>query len=79
MASDLAARRGRLRQRLAELDVDAALITGLANIRYLSGFTGSNAALVVYADGSDVFCTDGRYRTQSAGQVPDLERVIERN
>ncbi|MGI8693217.1 MAG: M24 family metallopeptidase [Geodermatophilaceae bacterium] len=79
MASDLAARRGRLRQRLAELDVDAALITGLANIRYLSGFTGSNAALVVYADGSDVFCTDGRYRTQSAGQVPDLERVIDRN
>lgn len=76
---DHAGRRDRLRQRLTELDVDAALVTRLVNVRYLTGFTGSNAAVLVYADGPDVFCTDGRYRTQSAGQVPDLERVIERN
>ncbi len=74
-----AVRRDRLRARLADLDVDAALISGLVNVGYLTGFTGSNAALVLYADGTDVFCTDGRYRTQAAGQVPDLERVIERN
>lgn len=79
MASDTAVRRNRLRSQLASLEVDAALVTRLVNVRYLTGFTGSNAALVVHADGTDVFCTDGRYRTQSAAQVPDLERVIERN
>ncbi|MBA3523548.1 MAG: aminopeptidase P family protein [Geodermatophilaceae bacterium] len=79
MVPDTAARRDHLRARLSDLDVEAALVTNLVNVRYLSGFTGSNAALVVGADGRDVFCTDGRYRTQSATQVPDLERVIERN
>ena len=76
--SPSAARRERLRGRLAELDVEAALITSLVNVRYLTGFTGSNAAVLVRADGPDLFCTDGRYRTQSATQVPDLEHVIER-
>ena len=74
-----AVRRDRLSTQLAGLEVDAALITRLVNVRYLTGFTGSNAALIVYADGTDVFCTDGRYRTQASAQVPDLERVIERN
>jgi len=76
---DTAIRRDALRERLCPLDVDVALVTNLVNIRYLTGFTGSNAALVVAADGADVFCTDFRYRTQSAEQVPDLEHVIERN
>jgi Xaa-Pro dipeptidase len=80
MATDFnAVRRDRLRAQLDGLEVDAALVTRLVNVRYLTGFTGSNAALVVYADGTDVFCTDGRYRTQATNQVPDLERVIERN
>ncbi|CAN5203136.1 aminopeptidase P family protein [soil metagenome] len=71
-------RRDRLRSQLRAADVDAALITRSVNIRYLTGFTGSNAALLVAADGRDVFCTDGRYRTQSGAQVPDLERIHER-
>ncbi len=73
-----ATRRGRLRARLADLDVPAALVTRLVNVRYLTGFTGSNAALLVCADGTDVLATDGRYITQSARQVPDVERLIER-
>ncbi len=71
-----AARRDRLRSRLADLDAPAALLTRLLNVRYLTGFTGSNAALLISADGTDVLATDGRYVTQSAAQVPDLERVI---
>jgi len=65
---------------LNESDLQALLVTDLLNIRYLTGFTGSNAALLVHAAGEDrtVFCTDGRYTTQAAAQVPDLERVIER-
>lgn len=71
-------RRDRLRAQLLLADVDAALITRLVNIRYLTGFTGSNAALLIGANGADVFCTDGRYRTQSGAQVPDIERIFER-
>lgn len=77
-SNNTAARRDRLRDTLAARGHDAALISNLVNIRYLTGFTGSNAGLLVRVDGPDVFCTDGRYGTQSAAQVPDLERVIER-
>jgi Xaa-Pro aminopeptidase len=55
------------------------LVTDLINVRYLSGFTGSNAALLVFAADDDaVLATDGRYRTQAAQQAPDLEVAIER-
>ena len=55
------------------------LVSDLNNVRYLSGFTGSNAALLVFADDRPaVLATDGRYRTQAARQAPDLETVIER-
>jgi Xaa-Pro dipeptidase len=74
-------RRGALRSRLPEWGVDALLVIDLVNIRYLTGFTGSNAALMVHAGGDErsVFCTDGRYRTQSEHEVPDLRRLIERS
>jgi Xaa-Pro aminopeptidase len=71
-----------LRDRLAAADLDAMLVSNLVNVRYLTGFTGSNAALLVRVDGEDaqppVLATDGRYRTQAAQQVPDAEIVIER-
>ena len=55
------------------------LVTRLVNVRYLSGFTGSNAALLIRADDeTPVLATDGRYRTQAAQQAPDAEIVIER-
>ena len=55
------------------------MVTRLVNVRYLSGFTGSNAALLIRADDdTPVLATDGRYRTQAAQQVPDAEIVIER-
>ncbi len=55
------------------------LVTDLVNVRYLSGFTGSNGALLVFADDRGaVLATDGRYRTQAAEQAPELEIAIER-
>ena len=55
------------------------LVSDLVNVRYLSGFTGSNAALLIRAeDETPVLATDGRYRTQAAQQAPDAEIVIER-
>ncbi len=73
-------RREALREQLRTRDLDALLVTDLVNVRYLTGFTGSNAALLVHTGGEDasVFCTDGRYETQSQRQVPDLRRVIDR-
>lgn len=72
-------RRDRLRQRLVAADLDAILVTDLVNVRYLSGFTGSNAAMLIRVDDvTPVLATDGRYRTQAAQQVPDAELVIER-
>jgi Xaa-Pro aminopeptidase len=68
-------RRARLAERLGELGVESLLVTELPNVRYLSGFTGSNGALLV-APTATVFLTDGRYAEQARHEVPDVERVI---
>lgn len=75
----ISARRDRLRRRLAAAELDAMLVTDLVNVRYLSGFTGSNAALLVRVDeDTPMLATDGRYVTQAGAQAPDAELVIER-
>lgn len=72
-------RRVNLSTRIRAAGLDAMLISDLINVRYLSGFTGSNAALLVFADDQPpVLATDARYRTQAAQQAPDLEVAIER-
>ncbi len=72
------ARRARLAERLVERELDAALISDPVNLRYLSGFTGSNGALLVSADGAAAFATDGRYTDQAAAQCPDLPTTTTR-
>ena len=52
----------------ADGPVDALVVTQAANIRWLTGFTGSAGVLVVTA-GRALLATDGRYRTQSAQQL----------
>ena len=62
---------GRAERLRAELDAaacDALLVTSLVNIRYLTGFTGSAARVLVTPD-ELVFVTDGRYRDQAADQL----------
>ncbi|WP_245561528.1 M24 family metallopeptidase [Actinomycetospora chiangmaiensis] len=77
-------RRDALRAVLRETGVEALLVTDLVNVRYLTGFTGSNAALLVHAedtaDAEDrtVLATDGRYTTQAAAESPDLRLLVER-
>lgn len=72
-------RRDALSAVLGAAGLDAMLVTDLVNVRYLSGFTGSAGALLVYADGRPaVLATDGRYRTQAAAQAADVEIAIER-
>lgn len=69
-------RAARLEAALAEHEVDALLVTNLVNVRWLCGFTGSNAAAIV-GPGRRTFITDFRYLTQAADQVGDAwERRI---
>jgi len=72
--SDFAQRLARFRRELAQTQAPAALISGRANVRYLSGFTGSDAALVVAAEAA-YLVSDFRYRLQAAEQAPDFEFV----
>lgn len=71
-------RRARLGDALLDAGVEALLVTTLVNVRYLTGFTGSNGAVLVRPGGA-VFLTDGRYQDQAADEVPDLEHVITRD
>ena len=57
-----------------DLGVDALLITRLPNVRFLTGFTGSNGQLLLAAERA-VFLTDGRYTEQARHEVPDTERI----
>jgi Xaa-Pro aminopeptidase len=70
-------RKDRVAGRLGELGVDAIVVTRSANVRYLTGFTGSNGQALV-TTGPGVFFTDGRYTEQSRREVPDMERVTYR-
>ena len=65
---DVADRSVRLRNRLDDAGCDALLVTDLTNVRYLTGFTGS-AALLLLTPAGLVFVTDGRYRDQAAAQL----------
>lgn len=72
-------RPSRLAALLASLEsahVDALLLTGAANIQYLTGFTGSSALAVVTRWSDVVLITDFRYQVQAAEQLGDFGRVV---
>jgi Xaa-Pro aminopeptidase len=60
---------------LTAAHLDGLLLTGLSNIRYLTGFSGSSALLVV-SPRDVVLITDFRYQTQVAEEVGDFARVV---
>jgi Xaa-Pro aminopeptidase len=63
-----------LRARLAAEGLGALVVAHPANVRYLTGFSGSSA-LVLVADGQAVLVTDSRYETQAAEEAGDAARV----
>jgi Xaa-Pro aminopeptidase len=67
-AMDIASRAPRLREAFDDAGCDALLVTKLVNIRYLTGFTGSAAMLLVLPDRL-LFVTDGRYEHQAADEL----------
>ncbi len=71
-------RRRKLSAKLAAQRIDSFLLTDPTNVRYFSGFSGSNGALLMNKDLSAAIATDGRYTTQIAEEVPDIDAIIER-
>lgn len=58
----------RLVERLTETGVDFMIVSDLDNVRYLTGYTGSNGLALVGAQRRD-FLTDFRYTEQAAEEV----------
>jgi Xaa-Pro aminopeptidase len=71
-------RAARVAEELRALEVDRLLVGAPVNLRYLTGYTGTNGLALIAAGGAaHRFFTDFRYATQSAEQVPDeFEREI---
>jgi Xaa-Pro aminopeptidase len=65
----------RLQREIESLDAQALLVTNLTNVRYLTGFSGTNGQVLVTTD--DVrFMTDGRYRARARELVKSAEVSI---
>ena len=64
----------RLEAKLAERELDRMLVTDLTNVRYLTGFTGTNGACVC-GPGIRLFLTDFRYTERAEAEVEGWETV----
>ena len=72
---DHAGRIERLRAGLDAATVDALLVTNLTNVRYLTGFSGTNGQVLVTPD-SAVFFTDPRYAARAGDLVEGAEVAV---
>jgi len=68
-------RRERAASLLDEAKLGALLVTNLHNVRYLTGFTGSNGAVLLLKHKPAVLFTDPRYTVQSQQQVTCRIRI----
>jgi Xaa-Pro aminopeptidase len=64
-----------LREAFGSLEIDALLITNLTNVRYLTGFSGTNGQVLVTTDRATFF-SDPRYRARAAELVAGAEIAI---
>ncbi|HWO84793.1 MAG TPA: aminopeptidase P family protein [Solirubrobacterales bacterium] len=64
----------RLERVLAEAGLDRYLVTDLTNVRYLTGFTGTNGACICGPD-LRLFLTDFRYTERAAAEVEGWETL----
>jgi Xaa-Pro aminopeptidase len=70
-----AARADRLLERMGERELDALLVTNLVDLRWLTGFSGTNGACLVTAS-ERLFLTDFRYTEQAADQVDQGFEIV---
>jgi Xaa-Pro aminopeptidase len=64
----------RLAASLVERELDLILVTELTNVRYLTGFTGTNGACICGSD-TRLFLTDFRYTERAATEVEGWETI----
>jgi Xaa-Pro aminopeptidase len=64
----------RLERALGERELDRMLVTDLTNVRYLTGFTGTNGACVCGPD-LRLFFTDFRYTERAEAEVEGWEPI----
>jgi Xaa-Pro aminopeptidase len=69
-----AARSDRLAAALSERSLDLLLVTDLTNVRYLCGFSGTNAACLI-GPRERILLTDFRYVERAKAEAPDYELV----
>jgi Xaa-Pro aminopeptidase len=67
-------RQAAVRAAIAAQGLDGVLLQHLPNIRYLTGFTGSAALLLVRADDA-ILISDFRYAVQAGQEVGNAARV----
>ncbi len=72
---DYSRRIGALRRKLNRAGLSGLLVTHPPDVRYLTGFTGSNAAVAVTRFKVRLF-TDSRYKTQAAEEVHSAQVEI---
>jgi len=65
----------KVQQILEKENLDLLLVTSLSNVRYLSGYSGTNGLVLISPNGS-LFLTDFRYKVQAGQQVKHLKVVI---
>src|SRR5687768_5853831 len=68
-------RLARVAAEMIAAEIDALLITNLTNVRYLTGFSGTNGQLLVTQQGATFF-TDPRYKARASGLVQAADIVI---
>ncbi|HVP48054.1 MAG TPA: Xaa-Pro peptidase family protein [Bryobacteraceae bacterium] len=73
--NEFAARRSVLACQLVQHDLDALVVSFGPNVRYLTGYTGTNGLVILLPDRA-VFFTDPRYRIQAAQEVDCPVRVV---
>lgn len=73
---DILNRLSYLQYNIVKRGLDGLVITKLPNVRYLSGFTGSEALILLCKD-RPIFLTDFRYIEQAQGECKGLE-IVER-
>ena len=70
----LPARISLVRQKFSDFKIDSLIFFNMNNIRYLSGFTGSDGVLII-GENRTVLLVDGRYITQAKLEAADAEII----
>ncbi len=78
MSGSTGSRLVRLRELVAERELDALLVGNLVNVRYLTGFTGTSGVLLIGPDDA-ILMTDFRYTRQAAEQASECEILDGKN